>query len=220
MKTDEDYRKEFSNARNQIDYKGLLEDPNTPEKIIKFIVDSLTDVDLQILALKHPSISAISQRHILKHAVNTPNQYKIVESFLSIKTDIIADNWIKIRQWYNKDLGFDMCVLKLLKKQSDVFTTQKLDVIFNSLPVNKDNIFGYMTGVLNHYNFNVSILDGYFIENMYSTIAILLKKDPSQSRFYQIFSESKFKNDIFLKLYNLTKDIWWLPQEAQDIFSF
>jgi len=220
VKSYDDYKNEYRAAINQSDYKPLLEDPNTPESIITSIIDSLTIKDLKIIALKHPNIIERSQRYILETSIKENYYKEIVEVFLSNKKDLSEDNWVKIRKWYNPKLKFDICVIELLDEQSDIFSKQKLDVILNALVINKDNIFGYMKGVMHHKNFDVKILEGKFIKDMYPTLIRILRNNPEQSNYHTIFSESPYKVEIFKKMFEVTSDVLWLPKEVQNIFIF
>jgi hypothetical protein len=205
-------------ADNQREYEPLLKDPTTPEKIIYDIVNTITLLPLKLLAFKHPNISARSQRYILDKADKKDYQKELVEAFISNEKTIIKDNWVRIRKWSNTAQRFDICVMELLEEQNNIFTTENLNIILNSFtlgiqgqPLKEKSLQRYLLGVLDHDNFNVSILDGEFINK---------KGRLDDAATLKTISASKNKDDIYVELYKLTKNEVWLPQEAKDVFLF
>lgn len=220
MKTYEEYKNEYFSVRNEKDYKSLLEDPNTPEVFISSIVEELTITEFMIIAFKHPNITEQSQIKILGKVDIKDNQKELIEIFLSNKSDLSESTWLKIKGGSKTPIRFDICVMELLDEQKDIFSTQKLDVIFNSLVKDGSNILGYMKSVVHHKNFDEKILEGEFIKSRYFVVKNILKDDIEGKRLYPIFSTSPHKTKIFTKMFELTNDLFWLPKEAQDVFVF
>jgi len=210
-----DAEKQYYDANKQSDYEPLLKDPNTPTNIITDIVDRLTILSFKLMALKHPNISARSQRYIIQKSDKKVYQKEIIQAFLSNEKILDEKSWHKICQSYNVAGRFDKIVLELLHENDDVFTVNKLDVIFNTVQRRPKVINAYVSAIINHKNFDVDILDGSFIRDHYNK---LLKSKTTD--LFKIFSTSKNKENIFGKLYLITSDITWLSDEAKDIFLF
>lgn len=207
-------------ADKQKDYEPLLKDPTTPESIITDIVDRITLLPLKILALNHPNISERSQRYLIDKADRKDYLKDIVENFLKNPKPLNQNNWLQLRQFYNKAERFDICVMELLEEQASFLTSDKLDVIFNSLGdaygnhrkglKKEKNMERYFMAVVDHKNFDVNSLDGEIHQK-----GRIIYED-----FLKQISASRNKDVIYGKLYEITGNDAFLPQEAKDIFLF
>ena len=107
----------FFQAENQKEYESILNDPNTPEKVISMIVDGITLTHLKILALLHPNINIRSIKYILEKADKKGNQKDLIKAFLnSSKLDL--SSWYDMRKYYNVARRFDIYTLEILKEES------------------------------------------------------------------------------------------------------
>ena len=206
----------YYDADGQKEYEPLLKDPTTPEKVITDIVEWLTLVPLKILAFQHPNISKRSQLYMLDKADKKPYQKQLIESFLSNKKPLNSETWSKLRHHYNTAFRFDKSIIELLEEQSDVFTTDKLDVILNAFARSgikslKALAPRYLLAIFEHKNFNVSILDGEFCRDKYIF---------NNTDVLNAINATKNKDAISAKLYEITQDPGWLSQAAKDVFLF
>ena len=107
----------FFQAENQKDYESILNDPNTPEKVISMIVDGITLTHLKILAILHPNINIRSIKYILEKADKKGNQKDLIKAYLnSSKLDL--SSWYDMRKYYNVARRFDIYTLEILKEES------------------------------------------------------------------------------------------------------
>ena len=90
----------FFQAENQKEYESILNDPNTPEKVISMIVDGITLTHLKILAILHPNINIRSIKYIIEKADKKGNQKDLIKAYLnSSKLDL--SSWYDMRKYYN-----------------------------------------------------------------------------------------------------------------------
>lgn len=205
----------YYDAEGQKEYEPLLRDPSTPSELIDRMVDSITLIPLKILAFKHPNVTSRSQRYMLEKADKKPYYNELLEAFFSNEKDLPKDVWIKFRKNYNTAGRLDLATITLMEEQKDVFTTSKLKVILNSFAdtgLKSTKVAErYLLAIFEHKNFDVSILDGELCREAY----IFHNTD-----MLNALNATKRKEEIFVKLYEITGDADWLPTSVKDIFLF
>lgn len=205
----------YYDAENQKDYEPLLKDPNTSSELLLRMVDMITNIPLKKLALMNPNIPEKSQNYILDKADKKPYYKELVETFFAGPKKLTELHWIRLRKHFNIAGRLDLAVIELMESQSSAFSTDKLDIIFNTFAdtgIKSTKIAErYLLAIFEHKNFNVSILDGKFFKLPY----IFHNTDVLNA-----IGATKNNDVIFVKLYELTGDADWLPTAVKDIFLF
>jgi len=206
---------QFMLTDNQKDWEPLLKDPATPANVIKDIADRITLLPLKVLVLKHPNVPSEAQKYIISKTNNKDYQQELIEAFLSNGKNLDAKTWNTMRDYYNIGGRFNLCIFALLRAQSPVFTAQKLDVILNTLGelmggIRKEkDLSTYIELILDHKNFDPESIGGKLF---------FFRIDVLTYRF--AVNKSRHKDEILMKLYELTKNDIWLPDEARELFVF
>lgn len=204
----------YYDAVGQKEYEPLLRDPTTPADLVDRIVDWLTLIPLKILAFKHPNITVRSQRYMLEKADKKPYQKQLIEAYISNEKTLTTEGWVRIKNSVNTANRFDIAVTELLEAQSDVFTPANLKVIFNAFPSfgTKTVLFErFLLAIFEHKNFTVDVIDGELFRDPF-----IFHKTP----VLNAMNATKRKEEIFVKLYEITGDADWLPTSVKDIFLF
>ncbi len=205
----------YYDAEGQKEYEPLLRDPTMPQDLVNRMIDSITLVPLKILAFKHPNISYRSQVYMLEKADKKPYYKDLVAAYFSNPKELEPTEWVRMRKNINTAGRLDLATIEVMEEQRDDISTEKLGVILNSFATTGIKSIKvaerYLLAIFEHKNFNVSILDGEFCRQAY----IFHNTDVLNA-----LNATKRKEEIFVKLYEITGDVDWLPQSAKDIFLF
>ncbi len=202
----------FFQAENQKEYESILNDPNTPEKVISMIVNGITLTHLKILAILHPNINIRSIKYIIEKADKKGNQKDLIKAFLnSSKLDL--SSWYDMRKYYNVASRFDIYTLEILKEES--ISADALLVMLIGTNYEKKDKYSVMLieTIAQHKNMTAEYLNIWLdrLENV-------VLNEP------KIIEIIKHNNHIstanLIKLYEKTKNEEYLTKEAKDIFLF
>ena len=205
----------YYDAETEKDYESLLHDPGVNKVLLANIATDVTTLPLKILVLQHPNVDHISQKYILGRADKKPYYETIVETFFSNNKNLDEKVWLSLREDYNVAGRLDIATMNILENQSDAISKQKLDVIFNSLEVTgiKDLKYAerYLLAIFEHKNFSVEILDGKMCRQPY----VFYNTD-----ILNALQKTKQEHAIYIKMFEITNDVNWLPTDVKNIFIF
>ena len=205
-----DYNIIFSMPGQQRNWEYYLKDTSLPTDVIDDIVKEVVLPHLREILMSHPNTSAESAVYIL-NKTKKEDHVHMMEIYIKSKKKLNKIDWIKFKRFTNAPFKFNKSLIELLKKDDDLFDTQKLDIIFNSLTESNNNLLYLVEVIANHKNFDSDILEGKLID---------LLKSHTESILFPRFKKSKHAESIFAKMFELTSNVVWLPQEAKDIFVF
>ena len=202
----------FFQAENQKEYESILNDPNTPEKVISMIVDGITLTHLKILAILHPNINIRSIKYILEKADKKGNQKDLIKAFLnSSKLDL--SSWYDMRKYYNVARRFDIYTLEILKEES--FSADALLVMLIGTNYEKKDKYSVMLieTITQHKNMTAEYLN-IWIDRLENAVL-------NEPKIIEIIKHNTHISTANLtKLYEKTKNEEYLTKEAKDIFLF
>ena len=202
----------FFQAENQKEYESILNDPNTPEKVISMIVDGITLTHLKILAILHPNINIRSIKYILEKADKKENQKDLIKAFLnSSKLDL--SSWYDMRKYYNVARRFDICTLEILKEES--ISADALLVMLIGTNYEKKDKYSVMLieTITQHKNMTAEYLN-IWIDRLENAVL-------NEPKIIEIIKHNTHISTANLtKLYEKTKNEEYLTKEAKDIFLF
>jgi hypothetical protein len=202
----------FFQAENQKEYESILNDPNTPEKVISMIVDGITLTHLKILAILHPNINIRSIKYILEKADKKGNQKDLIKAFLnSSKLDL--SSWYDMRKYYNVARRFDIYVLEILKEES--FSAVVLLVMLIGTNYEKKDKYSVMLieTIAQHKNMTAEYLN-IWLDRLESSVL-------NEPKIIEIIKHNNHISTAnLIKLYEKTKNEEYLTKEAKDIFLF
>lgn len=202
----------FFQAENQKEYESILNDPNTPEKVISMIVDGITLTHLKILAILHPNINIRSIKYILEKADKKGNQKDLIKAFLnSSKLDL--SSWYDMRKYYNVAHRFDIYTLEILKEES--FSAVVLLVMLIGTNYEKKDKYSVMLieTITQHKNMTAEYLD-IWLDRLENVVL-------NEPKIIEIIKHNTHISTAnLIKLYEKTKNEEYLTKEAKDIFLF
>lgn len=202
----------FFQAENQKEYESILNDPNTPEKVISMIVDGITLTHLKILAILHPNINIRSIKYILEKADKKGNQKDLIKAFLnSSKLDL--SSWYDMRKYYNVARRFDIYTLEILKEES--FSAVVLLVMLIGTNYEKKDKYSVMLieTIAQHKNMTAEYLN-IWIDRLENAVL-------NEPKIIEIIKHNTHISTAnLIKLYEKTKNEEYLTKEAKDIFLF
>lgn len=202
----------FFQAENQKEYESILNDPNTPEKVISMIVDGITLTHLKILAILHPNINIRSIKYILEKADKKGNQKDLIKAFLnSSKLDL--SSWYDMRKYYNVARRFDIYTLEILKEES--FSAVVLLVMLIGTNYEKKDKYSVMLieTIVQHKNMTAEYLN-IWIDRLENAVL-------NEPKIIEIIKHNTHISTAnLIKLYEKTKNEEYLTKEAKDIFLF
>lgn len=202
----------FFQAENQKEYESILNDPNTPEKVISMIVDGITLTHLKILAILHPNINIRSIKYILEKADKKGNQKDLIKAFLnSSKLDL--SSWYDMRKYYNVARRFDIYTLEILKEES--FSAVVLLVMLIGTNYEKKDKYSVMLieTITQHKNMTAEYLD-IWLDRLENVVL-------NEPKIIEIIKHNTHISTAnLIKLYEKTKNEEYLTKEAKDIFLF
>lgn len=202
----------FFQAENQKEYESILNDPNTPEKVISMIVDGITLTHLKILAILHPNINIRSIKYILEKADKKGNQKDLIKAFLnSSKLDL--SSWYDMRKYYNVAHRFDIYTLEILKEES--FSAVVLLVMLIGTNYEKKDKYSVMLieTIAQHKDMTAEYLD-IWLDRLENVVL-------NEPKIIEIIKHNTHISTAnLIKLYEKTKNEEYLTKEAKDIFLF
>ena len=202
----------FFQAENQKEYESILNDPNTPEKVISMIVDGITLTHLKILAILHPNINIRSIKYILEKADKKGNQKDLIKTFLnSSKLDL--SSWYDMRKYYNVARRFDIYTLEILKEES--ISADALLVMLIGTNYEKKDKYSVMLieTITQHKNMTAEYLN-IWIDRLENAVL-------NEPKIIEIIKHNTHISTAnLIKLYEKTKNEEYLTKEAKDIFLF
>ena len=202
----------FFQAENQKEYESILNDPNTPEKVISMIVDGITLTHLKILAILHPNINIRSIKYILEKADKKGNQKDLIKVFLnSSKLDL--SSWYDMRKYYNVARRFDIYTLEILKEES--ISADALLVMLIGTNYEKKDKYSVMLieTITQHKNMTAEYLN-IWIDRLENVVL-------NEPKIIEIIKHNyHISTTNLIKLYEKTKNEEYLTKEAKDIFLF
>lgn len=202
----------FFQAENQKEYESILNDPNTPEKVISMIVDGITLTHLKILAILHPNINIRSIKYILEKADKKGNQKDLIKAFLnSSKLDL--SSWYDMRKYYNVASRFDIYTLEILKEES--ISADALLVMLIGTNYEKKDKYSVMLieTIAQHKNMTAEYLN-IWLDRLESSVL-------NEPKIIEIIKHNTHISTAnLIKLYEKTKNEEYLTKEAKDIFLF
>ena len=202
----------FFQAENQKEYESILNDPNTPEKVISMIVDGITLTHLKILAILHPNINIRSIKYILEKADKKGNQKDLIKAFLnSSKLDL--SSWYDMRKYYNVARRFDIYALEILKEES--ISADALLVMLIGTNYEKKDKYSVMLieTITQHKNMTAEYLN-IWIDRLENAVL-------NEPKIIEIIKHNTHISTAnLIKLYEKTKNEEYLTKEAKDIFLF
>lgn len=202
----------FFQAENQKEYESILNDPNTPEKVISMIVDGITLTHLKILAILHPNINIRSIKYILEKADKKGNQKDLIKVFLnSSKLDL--SSWYDMRKYYNVASRFDIYTLEILKEES--ISADALLVMLIGTNYEKKDKYSVMLieTIAQHKNMTAEYLN-IWLDRLESSVL-------NEPKIIEIIKHNNHISTAnLIKLYEKTKNEEYLTKEAKDIFLF
>ena len=202
----------FFQAENQKEYESILNDPNTPEKVISMIVDGITLSHLKILAILHPNINIRSIKYILEKADKKGNQKDLIKAFLnSSKLDL--SSWYDMRKYYNVARRFDIYTLEILKEES--ISADALLVMLIGTNYEKKDKYSVMLieTIAQHKNMTAEYLN-IWIDRLENAVL-------NEPKIIEIIKHNTHISTAnLIKLYEKTKNEEYLTKEAKDIFLF
>lgn len=202
----------FFQAENQKEYESILNDPNTPEKVISMIVDGITLTHLKILAILHPNINIRSIKYILEKADKKGNQKDLIKAFLnSSKLDL--SSWYDMRKYYNVARRFDIYTLEILKEES--FSAVVLLVMLIGTNYEKKDKYSVMLieTIAQHKDMTAEYLD-IWLDRLENVVL-------NEPKIIEIIKHNTHISTAnLIKLYEKTKNEEYLTKEAKDIFLF
>ena len=202
----------FFQAENQKEYESILNDPNTPEKVISMIVDGITLTHLKILAILHPNINIRSIKYILEKADKKGNQKDLIKAFLnSSKLDL--SSWYDMRKYYNVARRFDIYTLEILKEES--ISADALLVMLIGTNYEKKDKYSVLLieTITQHKNMTAEYLN-IWIDRLENAVL-------NEPKIIEIIKHSTHISTAnLIKLYEKTKNEEYLTKEAKDIFLF
>lgn len=202
----------FFQAENQKEYESILNDPNTPEKVISMIVDGITLTHLKILAILHPNINIRSIKYILEKADKKENQKDLIKAFLnSSKLDL--SSWYDMRKYYNVARRFDIYALEILKEES--ISADALLVMLIGTNYEKKDKYSVMLieTIVQHKNMTTEYLN-IWLDRLENVVL-------NEPKIIEIIKHnSHISTANLIKLYEKTKNEEYLTKEAKDIFLF
>ncbi len=202
----------FFQAENQKEYESILNDPNTPEKVISMIVDGITLTHLKILAILHPNINIRSIKYILEKAYKKGNQKDLIKAFLnSSKLDL--SSWYDMRKYYNVASRFDIYTLEILKEES--ISADALLVMLIGTNYEKKDKYSVMLieTIAQHKNMTAEYLN-IWLDRLESSVL-------NEPKIIEIIKHNNHISTAnLIKLYEKTKNEEYLTKEAKDIFLF
>ncbi len=202
----------FFQAENQKEYESILNDPNTPEKVISMIVDGITLTHLKILAILHPNINIRSIKYIIEKADKKGNQKDLIKVFLnSSKLDL--SSWYDMRKYYNVASRFDIYTLEILKEES--ISADALLVMLIGTNYEKKDKYSVMLieTIAQHKNMTAEYLN-IWLDRLESSVL-------NEPKIIEIIKHNNHISTAnLIKLYEKTKNEEYLTKEAKDIFLF
>lgn len=202
----------FFQAENQKEYESILNDPNTPEKVISMIVDGITLTHLKILAILHPNINIRSIKYILEKADKKGNQKDLIKAFLnSSKLDL--SSWYDMRKYYNVARRFDIYTLEILKEES--ISADALLVMLIGTNYEKKDKYSVMLieTIAQHKNMTAEYLN-IWLDRLESSVL-------NEPKIIEIIKHNTHISTAnLIKLYEKTKNEEYLTKKAKDIFLF
>lgn len=202
----------FFQAENQKEYESILNDPNTPEKVISMIVDGITLTHLKILAILHPNINIRSIKYILEKADKKGNQKDLIKAYLnSSKLDL--SSWYDMRKYYNVASRFDIYTLEILKEES--ISADALLVMLIGTNYEKKDKYSVMLieTIAQHKNMTAEYLN-IWLDRLESSVL-------NEPKIIEIIKHNNHISTAnLIKLYEKTKNEEYLTKEAKDIFLF
>ncbi len=202
----------FFQAENQKEYGSILNDPNTPEKVISMIVNGITLTHLKILAILHPNINIRSIKYILEKADKKGNQKDLIKVFLnSSKLDL--SSWYDMRKYYNVASRFDIYTLEILKEES--ISADALLVMLIGTNYEKKDKYSVMLieTIAQHKNMTAEYLN-IWLDRLESSVL-------NEPKIIEIIKHNNHISTAnLIKLYEKTKNEEYLTKEAKDIFLF
>lgn len=202
----------FFQAENQKEYESILNDPNTPEKVISMIVDGITLTHLKILAILHPNINIRSIKYILEKADKKGDQKDLIKAFLnSSKLDL--SSWYDMRKYYNVARRFDIYTLEILKEES--FSAVVLLVMLIGTNYEKKDKYSVMLieTIAQHKDMTAEYLD-IWLDRLENVVL-------NEPKIIEIIKHNTHISTAnLIKLYEKTKNEEYLTKEAKDIFLF
>ena len=202
----------FFQAENQKEYESILNDPNTPEKVISMIVDGITLTHLKILAILHPNINIRSIKYILEKADKKGNQKDLIKAYLnSSKLDL--SSWYDMRKYYNVARRFDIYTLEILKEES--ILADALLVMLIGTNYEKKDKYSVMLieTIVQHKNMTAEYLN-IWLDRLENVVL-------NEPKIIEIIKHnSHISTANLIKLYEKTKNEEYLTKEAKDIFLF
>ena len=202
----------FFQAENQKEYESILNDPNTPEKVISMIVDGITLTHLKILAILHPNINIRSIKYILEKADKKGNQKDLIKAFLnSSKLDL--SSWYDMRKYYNVARRFDIYALEILKEES--ISADALLVMLIGTNYEKKDKYSVMLieTIVQHKNMTTEYLN-IWLDRLENVVL-------NEPKIIEIIKHNTHISTAnLIKLYEKTKNEEYLTKEAKDIFLF
>lgn len=202
----------FFQAENQKEYESILNDPNTPEKVISMIVDGITLTHLKILAILHPNINIRSIKYIIEKADKKGNQKDLIKAFLnSSKLDL--SSWYDMRKYYNVASRFDIYTLEILKEES--ISADALLVMLIGTNYEKKDKYSVMLieTIAQHKNMTAEYLN-IWLDRLESSVL-------NEPKIIEIIKHNNHISTAnLIKLYEKTKNEEYLTKEAKDIFLF
>ena len=202
----------FFQAENQKEYESILNDPNTPEKVISMIVDGITLTHLKILAILHPNINIRSIKYILEKADKKGNQKDLIKAYLnSSKLDL--SSWYDMRKYYNVARRFDIYTLEILKEES--ISADALLVMLIGTNYEKKDKYSVMLieTIVQHKNMTTEYLN-IWLDRLENVVL-------NEPKIIEIIKHnSHISTANLIKLYEKTKNEEYLTKEAKDIFLF
>ncbi len=202
----------FFQAENQKEYESILNDPNTPERVISMIVDGITLTHLKILAILHPNINIRSIKYILEKADKKGNQKDLIKAFLnSSKLDL--SSWYDMRKYYNVARRFDIYALEILKEES--ISADALLVMLIGTNYEKKDKYSVMLieTITQHKNMTAEYLN-IWLDRLENVVL-------NEPKIIEIIKHNThISTTNLIKLYEKTKNEEYLTKEAKDIFLF
>src|SRR5574344_387771 len=193
-------------AENQKEYESILNDPNTPEKVISMIVDGITLTHLKILAILHPNINIRSIKYILEKADKKGNQKDLIKAFLnSSKLDL--SSWYDMRKYYNVARRFDIYALEILKEES--ISADALLVMLIGTNYEKKDKYSVMLieTIVQHKNMTTEYLN-IWLDRLESSVL-------NEPKIIEIIKHNNHISTAnLIKLYDKTKNEEYLTKEA------
>lgn len=205
----------YFQAENQKDYEPILKDPNTPEKVISDIVDRITLVPLKVLAFKHPNISSRSQRYMIEKADKKKYQKELIEAYWS-NPKFKFEDVESMLKYYNTANRFVKFTTELIEENKS-FTSEQLAALIDLL-CQKGTNFELMLAILKHKSSDIKV----FTSTVVAFAAQLADKTGGLAGEIQVLMK-KHKNytaEAAEKLYTMTGNDVWLPDEVKELFIF